>query len=200
MSQDTPQPAIPDWAEAPSAESLRDCKHLIWRHLNEYVRGLVASRLRGIPPEDQEDLVQEAMVKVFMFCSKEQPRNLRQVGTKAVSWVLGSYWQRRRVRSIVDPCEPGELPEVLTPEDPIGRPEDPWNDLATLVFETLARLRPDCVEIATLRFYSGLDYEAMAPITGATAATLRKRWERGAVLLRRVLVLDPRFCELFDIV
>ena len=80
------------------------------------------------------------------------------------------------------------VPEPLSPADPVGASET--RQLRERLAWALRQLPADQREAVALRELSGLDYAAIAEITGAEIGTVKSRIARGRSSLRRLLTAE----------
>ncbi len=152
------------------ADGDRDAFHPVFVALLPLLRGFAA---RAVPPEDAEDVAQEALLKVFLHAAAfDRSRD-------ALSWALGiaayeiKTHRRRRQRRRESP----EPPTTLA--DGRANPETRAVavDLEDAIEAALGAL--DSGDAATLRAYA----RGERP-DGVAAPTFRKRVERGLARLR----------------
>lgn len=124
-------------------------------------------RTYGIPPEDAEDLLQQALlVLVYRSSSVRQPDR----------WLAGvlrkkclMYWRGRR-RRLDEAVDRETLDWLSTPTRPIQEREDQLRDLSSL----LAQLSPRCQRLIRLRFVLGLEPEEVARRMGYQPTSMAK--------------------------
>ena len=92
---------------------------------------------------------------------------------------------------------PGTLPEKGTLPTTRESPDDPERrferkEAAALVSTALADLSLEMREVVVLRCLEGMRFSEIALVTGATAGTLKTRFHRAVVELRRRLVPEER--------
>jgi RNA polymerase sigma-70 factor, ECF subfamily len=166
-----------------------------------YVRGCLDSlhnyaALLARPPEDHEDLLQDALIRGFRgFDSFD-----RALPFKA--WMFGiirntyiDRHRRRKARPLEEPLEdaPASAPLdsplyaiPLAPEDVLLRQET-----VEQVREAIRRLPLLMREVVELRDIEGLSYREIAAVLGRPIGTVMSRLYRGRNLLRTYLV-EPR--------
>lgn len=139
----------------------------------EEVRPRLCAVLRSysIPPEDAEDLLQQALlVWVYRSGSVEHPDR----------WLLGvlrkkclMYWRGRR-RRLDEPMDQETLDWLATPTRPHQERVDQLRDLASL----LSRLPPRCQRLIRLRFLHGLEPREVAERMGYKHTSIAKLTSR----------------------
>ena len=166
-----------------------------------YVRGCLDSLhnyavLLARPPEDHEDLLQDALIRGFRgFDSFD-----RALPFKAwmFSIIRNTYIDRHRRRKAQLLDEPLEDEQTSTPMDsplyaiPLA-PEDVLLRQETVehVREAIRRLPVLLREVVELRDIEGLSYRDIAAVLGRPIGTVMSRLYRGRNLLRTYLV-EPR--------
>lgn len=154
------------------ADGDRDAFPPAFAQLWPLVRGFVAKRL---PPEDAEDVAQQALLNVFARASELDPER------DALAWCLGiaawetrTAWKKRARRR-----ESGEAPLAVladggaTPEDALVR-----RDLESALGCEIASLAPEDAETLLAAIGERARPEGVAP------ATFRKRASRAMERLR----------------
>ena len=166
-----------------------------------YVRGCLDSLhsyalLLARPPEDHEDLLQDALIRGFRgFDSFD-----RALPFKA--WMFGiirntyiDRHRRRKARPAEEPLEDEQPPATLdsplyaiplAPEDILVRQET-----VAQVREAIRRLPVLMREVVELRDIEGLSYREIAAVLDRPIGTVMSRLYRGRNLLRMYLV-EPR--------
>jgi RNA polymerase sigma factor (sigma-70 family) len=150
--------------------------------LEPRVKTLLASY--RIPPQDAEDLLQQALLAlVFHWETVREPER----------WLMGTlkrqclmYWRRhrRRIYSAVDSA----LLELLTqPVSPAQEREEMLTDLAALI----ERLPRRCRSILDLRFRLGYEAGEVASLTGYRLSSIAKVTNRCLAALSRLIFLAP---------
>jgi RNA polymerase sigma factor (sigma-70 family) len=138
-----------------------------------------------IPPQDAEDLLQQALLALlFHWGSVREPER----------WLLGTlrrhclmYWRnhRRRIYSAVD----SSLLELMSePVSPAQEREELLSDLGALI----ERLPKRCRSVLDLRFRLGYEAEEVASRTGYRLSSIGKVTNRCVAALSRLIFLAPR--------
>lgn len=158
-------------------------------------RPVIATIYRFLGPHskfDVEDLAQDVFLKVFRALDRFDPGR----GVKFTTWVYTfvrnhcfDVMKKRRLPTTslasADPDEPQrDLP------DPGGRvpPADAENsELGAKIGEALATLGEDQRMVFILREYEGLEYAAIAQVTGVSEGTVKSRLHRAKESLRQRL-------------
>lgn len=168
---------------------------LPWDELRALAGRHARARLGIVRPEDLEDIVQMAMVRLLRAsrgAPVENPRGL----TSTVTDRAAKDWLRARRRWRARFCEsadPGErAPDPNAPEP--GAFGDPLERVRFTVLEYFRQADGPCAEIATAYFESR-DWGSVAAAAGLAAAAVRKRWSRCVDRLRLELrgTLAPLF-------
>ncbi|MCB1036416.1 MAG: sigma-70 family RNA polymerase sigma factor, partial [Acidobacteria bacterium] len=146
-------------------------------------------RLRGIlaqyriPPEDAEDVLQQALLAlVYKWGEIRGPEG----------WLLGTlrhkclmYWRSRR-RSLYQAVDAVIL-EFLADAD---RPEQERLEIASDLNSLVARLPQRCREVLRLRYHLGYDPPEVAERLGYSPTSISKVTNRCLATLNRALVDD----------
>lgn len=124
-----------------------------------------------------EDLVQEALVKVYRRWSKVEHTD--QPGAYVRKAILRQYLSWRRLRSS------GELPTAID-ADLVGSGVDHVERLADrdALRSRLAQLPRQQRAVLVLRFYEDLDDAAISELVGCSRATVRAHASKGLARLR----------------
>jgi RNA polymerase sigma-70 factor (ECF subfamily) len=158
------------------ADGDREAFHPVFLALLPVLRRFAA---RHAPPQEADDLAQEALVKVFAQASRFDPdRDALAWAVEIASWEIRT-WRRRQQRRREDTLEAAPSPSLVAPAP---SPED----LAVTAGrnEQLDRLLNELppLDRETLEAYA-LDERP----SGVPAPTFRKRVERGLRRVRRLL-------------
>ena len=154
------------------AEGDRAAFHPVFETLWPILRRFAA---RHLPPQEAEDVAQEALLKIFHRAAGFDPER------SALAWALGiTAYEVRTARKKT-------MRRRETSQEPWARPDpglDPEEaaivgDLEALLRDSLGTLRPE--DATTLGLYARGDRAAIA------AATFRKRVERALRKLRTVM-------------
>lgn len=137
-----------------------------------------------IPPQDAEDLLQQALLALlFQWETVRDPER----------WLLGTlrrqclmYWRKNR-RSIYSAVDSALLEMLSQPVLPAQEKEEMLNDLSSLV----GRLPPRCRSILDLRFRLGYEPEEVASLTGYRQSSIAKVTNRCLAALSRLIFLAP---------
>jgi RNA polymerase sigma-70 factor, ECF subfamily len=166
-----------------------------------YVRSCVDSLhnyavLLARPPEDHEDLLQDALIRAFRGFESFD----RSLSFKA--WMFGiirntyiDRHRRRKARPLEEPLE--DDPSAASLDSPLYAiplaPEDVLLRQETVehVREAIRRLPVVLREVVELRDIEGLSYRDIAAVLGRPIGTVMSRLYRGRNLLRTYLV-EPR--------
>jgi RNA polymerase sigma factor (sigma-70 family) len=134
----------------------------------------------GIPPQDGEDLVQEAL----LLAVTKWPQ-IRSLGP----WLYGTlrhrctgYWRQRRREAVEVHLDPAVVEHLLPGEAPIGQEQRERRMLLNGLAHTLPlRYR----RLLMLRFQLGLQDAEVAAATGYSATSVGKMVQRAVALLRQ---------------
>jgi len=122
-----------------------------------------------------EDLVQTALIRVYLHWNAASARDSPQAYARRVLVNLFASWRRRRWRGEV----PGHVPDL--PSD--GGDIEMLTDRHTLR-AALARLPPAQRLVVVLRFYEDLSVQETAALLGCSAGTVKSRTNRALARLR----------------
>lgn len=155
-------------------------------------RPVIATIYRFLGPgwrHEVEDLAQEVFLKVFRALDHFDPRR-----AKLTTWVYTfvrnhcyDVLKRRRVPTTPLADDTGEdrpLPDQRELQ-PVAAAEN--QELGRRIGEALAQLGEDQRMAFILREYEGLDYDAIAEVTGVSAGTVKSRLSRAKEALRQEL-------------
>lgn len=157
-------------------------------------RPVIATIYRFLGPghqQEAEDLAQEVFLKVFRALGGFDPQR-----AKFTTWVYTfvrnhcfDVHKRRRLRTV--PLD-GEAEGSAAPTPVDGRELQPTADLENRelgrrIGEALGELGEDQRMVFILREYEGLDYPAIAAVTGVNEGTVKSRLSRAKESLRRKL-------------
>jgi RNA polymerase sigma-70 factor, ECF subfamily len=166
-----------------------------------YVRGCLDSLhnyavLLARPPEDHEDLLQEALIRAFRgFDSFDRALPFKAWMFGIIRHAYVDRYRRRKGRPVEEPLEdeqtspPLDSPLYaipLAPEDVLVRQET-----VEQVREAIRRLPVLLREVVELRDIEGLSYRDIATVLARPIGTVMSRLYRGRNLLRTFLV-EPR--------
>ena len=142
---------------------------------------------------DVEDVAQEIFVKVFRAIDRFEPER----GVKFSTWVYTfvrnhcfDFLKRRRLSTVSMSPRDDDDPLGIEPADELARrPVDSVEnqELGQKIEEALAALGPDQRLAFVLREYEGLDYSAIAQVTGVSEGTVKSRLHRAKEALRNRL-------------
>jgi RNA polymerase sigma-70 factor (ECF subfamily) len=151
---------------------------LVRRHHPDVAR-FVAGWMRG--REDADEIVQETFLRAWEQIGRFRP------DTNFPAWVLTIArflcMARRKDRQRHPP--PAPLGAVRDPEAP------PLPEKLERLREAVDRLPPHQREVVAMRFFDGLDYRAIAEITGESEVTLRSRLHDAVERLKGVVKPEP---------
>jgi len=162
----------------------RSAFELMVRRWDERVMDL-AYRITG-DPEEARDVRQIAFLRLLR--SLERFNGTSSFSTWFYRVVLNLSLDRRRSRRARDRREGGEAPA----EEPAAPAPSPAQcsereEVARLVAEAVAALRPTERVVVVLRHYHGLRFEEIAGILGLPTSTVKSRMQRGLGSLRERL-------------
>lgn len=142
---------------------------------------------------DVEDVAQEIFVKVFRAIDRFEPER----GVKFSTWVYTfvrnhcfDFLKRRRLSTVsMSPRDDDDAPGIEPADELARRPVDSAEnqELGQKIEEALAALGPDQRLAFVLREYEGLDYSAIAQVTGVSEGTVKSRLHRAKEALRNRL-------------
>jgi len=135
---------------------------LVRRHqpaLSRFVARYLRSR------DDQDEVVQETFLRAWQQIARFQE------GTNFVAWVMtiARFLCMARMKDRQRHPEPAPLEPHLHP------PAPPVPENLEKLKEAVGRLPLPQREVLAMRFFDGLDYRAIAEITGDSEVTLRSR-------------------------
>ncbi|HYY20070.1 MAG TPA: sigma-70 family RNA polymerase sigma factor [Streptosporangiaceae bacterium] len=132
-----------------------------------------------------EEMVAEAFARAWAAWGKVSRYQAPQAWVVRTALNAGvSSWRKRRREVALDP---GQVPEVGTPEDQAGAEQ------VDAVMEVLARLPQRQREIVALRFFLDLDTATTAKVLGIAPGTVTAHLARAMAALRDELTLaEPR--------
>jgi RNA polymerase sigma factor (sigma-70 family) len=137
-------------------------------------------RDHAIPPQDGEDLVQEAL----LLAVTKWPQ-IQSLGP----WLYGTlrhrctgYWRRRRREAVEVHLDPAVVEQLLPGEAPLGQEQRERRMHLDGLAQTLPRRYR---RLLTLHFQLGLQDAEVAAATGYSASSVRKMVQRAVALLRQ---------------
>ena len=115
--------------------------------------------------EDQDEVVQETFLRAWQQIGRYQ------AGTNFVAWIMtiARFLCMARMKDRQRHPEPATLEAHLEPEAP------PAAETLEKLQQAVARLPLTQREVIAMRFIDGLDYRAIAEVTGDSEVTLRSR-------------------------
>lgn len=157
-------------------------------------------------PSDAEELAQETLVRAWRALSTYSPQRRRELSVRPWLFQIAVNLARNKARSISrsgtvsldelersagrDMSEVEESPAARIPdEDLAGAPEaslERRQRLETLAALLLALPEPHRLAV-TLRHVEGMNYTAIAEVTGLPVGTVKSHASRGAMELRRAI-------------
>ncbi|MCG3135315.1 MAG: ECF RNA polymerase sigma-E factor [Planctomycetes bacterium] len=145
------------------------------------VRGLV-------PPQDAEDVAQDAFVKAFRKLSEFDGRSRFYTWIYRIAANTAMDWRKRESYRRHAPLPEGDEGQDLLPEDAPGpRTRAERNELARAIDAAVAGLSDAHREIVLLREVDGLSYEEIAAELGISKGTVESRLFRARERLRETL-------------
>lgn len=137
------------------AERVRQHQPALSRFVARYLRGR----------EDQDEVVQETFLRAWQQIGRFE------AGTNFVAWIMtiARFLCMARMKDRQRHPEPAGLEPRLEPVAP------PLPEGMEKLKQACARLPVSQREVVALRFFDGLDYRAIAEITGDSEVTLRSR-------------------------
>jgi RNA polymerase sigma-70 factor (ECF subfamily) len=141
----------------------RDAFAKLVEHHQPAVSRFVARYLRS--KDDQDDVVQDSFLRAWHQIARFQK------GTNFGAWVMtiARFLCMARLKDRQRHPDPAPLDSHLEPAAPAGP-----DDLESLK-RAVDRLPLPQREVVAMRFFDGLDYRAIAEITGDSEVTLRSR-------------------------
>lgn len=134
-----------------------------------------------------EDLVQDALVKVYLAWPRiENTGSLDRYTRQTMTRLHVSWWRRavNRERPVAIPELPDEADAAAPlPGAPVEKRDEVWRLLATI--------GPRQRAVLVLRFYEGLDDAEIADVLGCAVGTVRSQASRGLAHLRDRLAARP---------
>lgn len=138
-------------------------------------------RRRGRTPEEAEDLIQEAWLRVFQYCERGQVREPEKVLVRAVANLAKNEDRARRRHPFVD-----EAVEELLLADGAPPPDEALAAKQSLrqVLSALATVDARTREAFLLHRMDGLSYPQIARQLGVSVSTVEKRiaWAMAVLL------------------
>ncbi len=134
-----------------------------------------------------EDLVQDALVKVYLAWPRiEDTGSLDRYTRQTMTRLHVSWWRRavNRERPVAIPELPDEADAAAPlPGAPLEERDEVWRLLATI--------GPRQRAVLVLRFYEGLDDAEIADVLGCAVGTVRSQASRGLAHLRDRMAARP---------
>jgi len=142
--------------------------------------------------DDAEDVVQEAMLRAFMYFDGFRGGDARSWLLKIVRNTCFTWLQTNR-RSETSAMAAEELQELAAPAFHSGLAEDPETltlrrTAAVQLNDAIATIPAGFREVVVLREMEGLSYKEIATIVAAPVGTVMSRLARARAELRRILV------------
>lgn len=155
-----------------------------WEEARSLFKRILASRLASSGPDDLEDLIQEALVRLLRAIRREPANNLEALMVEIARRTAIDYMRRRKRWSLI--LERSSTLETIVdprpfPSEAVG---DPATRLEFVVLEYFRSTRSSCLEIANA-YFEARSWPAVAARTGIRPATVRKRWSRCLEQLRK---------------
>lgn len=146
------------------------------------VHALAARMMVGRPPDQIEDLCQDALIKVIGALGRFEPDGPARLST----WILTIT-----ARTCIDRLRRGREPEAL-PEEPPDRGQTPeraaqQRELARRVERAMALLPPDQRAVLVLRAFHDFDYDEIAGALKLAPGTVKSRLARARSALRALV-------------
>lgn len=138
----------------------------------------------GIPPQDADDLLQEALLSFVR--KRPEVRSPKKWLAGALRRECLQYW-RKRARALYDAVDQAMLDLVADDS------EDPQEDsvLKRRMREQIATLQPKCRSVLVLRYRLGYDNREIAEETGYRPSSVDKIAQRCVAALSRRLLGRP---------
>jgi RNA polymerase sigma factor (sigma-70 family) len=154
--------------------------------LLEAVRPRLKRLLRSydIPPEDAEDIVQEALLDALRKWDSIRQKDAWLLGT--VRFKCSNYWKRKR-GDRVEACDFSMLEELSLPQAPDQEQTEIALDLRSLTRGVDGRHRA----ALWLRFGVGLSTDEVAQQLGYSSTSIRKLTGRCLARLQRWVAAEP---------
>ncbi len=172
-------------AQAGDQDACRTIIEELHRPILATIYRFLGSRFRA----DVEDIAQDIFMKVFRSIDAFEPAR----GVKFTTWVYTfvrnhcfDVLKKRRLRTTSlsaqgDEQSPREVPDEVSAA-PLKRVED--SELGRHIERALMMLGEDQRMAFVLREYEGLDYAAIASVTGVSEGTVKSRLHRAKEALR----------------
>jgi RNA polymerase sigma factor (sigma-70 family) len=137
-----------------------------------------------IPPQDAEDLLQQALLALLYHWDRVREPERWLMGTLRRQCLM--YWRKNR-RSIYSAVDSTLLELLSQPVSPAQERDEMRSDLSALV----ERLPPRCRSILDLRFRLGYEADEVASMTGYRLSSIAKVTNRCVAALSRLIFLSP---------
>ncbi|MBK8976880.1 MAG: sigma-70 family RNA polymerase sigma factor [Planctomycetes bacterium] len=181
------EPQVIARAQAGEDDACRIIIERLHRPLLATVHRFLGSRFRA----EVEDLTQEVFVKIFRAIERFDGSRGVKFTTWAYTFVRNhcfDFLKRRRLTTVpfaVDDDERTFEPADQGAAEPRSAAEN--QELGRKIEEALQTLGPDQRLAFVLREYEGLDYGAIAEVTGVSEGTVKSRLHRAKEALRERL-------------
>lgn len=141
-----------------------------------------------IPPQDTEDIVQQALLALIYQ---------RQAIRDPAAWMMGTirnkcllYWREQR-RKLYDAVDAAVLEFMAEPNAPDQEETDLRRDLT----QAIERLPERCRSLLSLRYHHGYEAPELAERMGYSPSSINKITTRCLAALTRHLVASGILCE-----
>jgi RNA polymerase sigma factor (sigma-70 family) len=165
--------------------------------VRELVVPIVASKLRGVPACEREDVCQEAWIECWQQLSKRPIDDWRAYCAQVARNCTQEYFRRKeRETRRFRPADPDDFETAQVESDDPG-PELDW--VIYLILAWFNEHRSACADIALRRYFDGLSWKDVADRLGTRTEAAKKQWERCREFLMRSVgdeicrILDRRF-------
>jgi RNA polymerase sigma-70 factor, ECF subfamily len=164
---------------------------LTYRHFEPLARRILRRILGPGPGADVDDLVQEVFLRLFERAhTVANPRALTAFVMAVATRAAQTELRRRFVRRLVRFSSDGRLPELATAgADPAAR------EAVVRFYALLDRLAVKDRSAYVLRFMEGLELGEVASALGVSLATVKRRLDRAASRVKRLVDADPGLQE-----
>ena len=174
---------VDDWelvarAQAGDAEAFAA---LVRRHQNPVIR-FCQRMTRSVP--DAEDLAQETFVRLHRHLHRLRPDAKFTTALFGIARNLTLNFLRGQARRAWFWRSAPEFAEIPAPKSAEPSESLRVSEIESALESAIARLTPEHREVLLLREFEGLDYEAIARVTGCRIGTVRSRLSRAREQLR----------------
>lgn len=159
--------AAPAWGQG-RQEDLAD--RSVIPQVIDFVTPIVRAKLSGVPPDDVDDVCQEAWIAVWQGLESGTIRNWKGLASTVAQRRAADYLRRRRV---LVPLV--EVEEILMTSD-AGDLSVRLDRAAYFTLELLRRIKSACEQIAIFRFFEDMAWDQVGRELAKTADAAKQAW------------------------